>query len=235
METIAGRHFAHGRLQDALVMAEKALEFYRRVLPENHPTTGALRFSVACCTCLPTHWVSGHAMGSVAVMYHELGRHHDALVLREETLEFNRRVLPEDHPERGAAIIVALDFSCELISVIAGDAMVRLAETYSCLKRHQDALALKEKVLQHYQRVLPENHPDIGVADQTSVEFVGISLYNPIWLLFLTRFAQDLAMGNLANTYLALGRPQDALALHEASLEFRRRVLPEGHPHTGSA
>jgi hypothetical protein len=41
-------------------------------------------------------------------------------------------------------------------------------------------------------------------------------------------------MGNLANTYLALGRPQDALALHEASLEFRRRVLPENHPDIGA-
>jgi tetratricopeptide (TPR) repeat protein len=113
-------------------------------------------------------------MGSVAVMYHELGRHHDALVLREEALEFSRRVLPEDHPERGAAIIVALDFSRGLITVVAGDAMVRLAETYSCLKRHQDALALKEKVLQHYRRVLPENHPDIGAGDQHCVEFFGI-------------------------------------------------------------
>ena len=30
-----------GRDQDALVMKEKALEFHRRVLPENHPSIGA--------------------------------------------------------------------------------------------------------------------------------------------------------------------------------------------------
>jgi hypothetical protein len=65
-----------------------------------------------------------------------------------------------------------------------------------------------------------------------SVEFVGLLL---VVAFVLIRFTQDQAMGNLANTYSALGRPQDALALHEASLEFRRRVLPEGHPHTGSA
>ena len=64
-----------------------------------------------------------------------------------------------------------------------------------------------------------------------SVEFVGSSF---IFSVFdVTRFAQDLAIGNLANTYMALGRLQDALVLLEKSLEFRRRVLPEGHPHIG--
>ena len=37
-------------------------------------------------------------------------------------------------------------------------------------------------------------------------------------------------MGNLALTYSALGRHDDALAMQERVLEFRRRVLPENHP-----
>ena len=36
-------------------------------------------------------------------------------------------------------------------------------------------------------------------------------------------------MGNIATTYIALGRHQDALVLHEKALEFFRRVLPENH------
>ncbi len=40
-------------------------------------------------------------------------------------------------------------------------------------------------------------------------------------------------MGNLAETYSALGRHQDALVLKEKTLEFRRRFLPENHPHKG--
>jgi hypothetical protein len=40
-------------------------------------------------------------------------------------------------------------------------------------------------------------------------------------------------MGNLADTYGALGRRQDALVLREKTLEFRRRVLPENHPGIG--
>ena len=42
------------------------------------------------------------------------------------------------------------------------------------------------------------------------------------------------AMNNLANTYGALGRHADALALKEKVLEFRRRVLPEDHPDIGA-
>jgi hypothetical protein len=40
-------------------------------------------------------------MSNLANTYGALGRHADALVLQEKVLEFQRRVLPEDHPEIG--------------------------------------------------------------------------------------------------------------------------------------
>ncbi len=40
-------------------------------------------------------------------------------------------------------------------------------------------------------------------------------------------------MGNLAQTYKALGRHVDALAMGEQVLEFQRRVLPANHPDIG--
>ncbi len=40
--------------------------------------------------------------------------------------------------------------------------MGRLASSYSDIGRHEDALAMREKVLEFNRRVLPENHPDIG-------------------------------------------------------------------------
>jgi tetratricopeptide (TPR) repeat protein len=40
-------------------------------------------------------------------------------------------------------------------------------------------------------------------------------------------------MGNLADTYRALGRHADALAMEEQVLEFRCRVLPVNHPSIG--
>ena len=41
------------------------------------------------------------------------------------------------------------------------------------------------------------------------------------------------AMGNVAATYSALGRHQDALVLHEKALKILRHVLPENHPDIG--
>jgi hypothetical protein len=41
------------------------------------------------------------AMNNLSVSFSKLGRHEDALVLREKVLEVRRRVLPEDHPEIG--------------------------------------------------------------------------------------------------------------------------------------
>ena len=46
-----------------------------------------------------------------------------------------------------------------------GKAMNNLANTYADLGRHEDALVLKERVLEFRRRVLPENHPDIGEGD----------------------------------------------------------------------
>ena len=40
-------------------------------------------------------------MGNVALTYSALGRHADALAMLERVLEFQRRVLPADHPSIG--------------------------------------------------------------------------------------------------------------------------------------
>jgi hypothetical protein len=40
-------------------------------------------------------------MSQVALTYRDLGRHADALAMFERALEFNRRVLPENHPPTG--------------------------------------------------------------------------------------------------------------------------------------
>ena len=41
--------------------------------------------------------------------------------------------------------------------------MNNLANTYRALGQYQDAVVLQEKTLEFRRRVLPENHPDIGV------------------------------------------------------------------------
>ena len=40
-------------------------------------------------------------MNNLAISYSALGRHRESLEMREKTLEFRRRVLPENHPDIG--------------------------------------------------------------------------------------------------------------------------------------
>ena len=40
-------------------------------------------------------------MGNLAYTYSLLGRHADALAMKEKVLEFQRRVLPANHPDIG--------------------------------------------------------------------------------------------------------------------------------------
>jgi len=60
-------------------------------------------------------------------------------------------------------VIVIVDLTRDLTRSVIGDTMGNLAATYSALGRHQDALVQQEKTLEFRRRVLPENHPQIGV------------------------------------------------------------------------
>jgi hypothetical protein len=48
-------------------------------------------------------------MGFLAITYSELGRHQEAVIIMEKTLEFQRRVLPENHPQIGVTQLQMFD------------------------------------------------------------------------------------------------------------------------------
>jgi hypothetical protein len=55
-------------------------------------------------------------MNNLAGSYSDLGRHSDALAMRERVLEFLRRVLPENHPDIGEGR-VGSDAACGVLIV----------------------------------------------------------------------------------------------------------------------
>jgi pentatricopeptide repeat protein len=101
-------------------------------------------------------------MTALASCYGKHGRHQDAVLLFEESLEFQRRVRPENHPEIGEANRCDMLFDHWVNLFVPGSAMADLAFCYSNLGRHQDAVLLLEESLEFQRRVLPGNHPDIG-------------------------------------------------------------------------
>jgi hypothetical protein len=121
MGNLAMTYSALAMFDKALPLQQAALQFSRRVLHEGHPRLGerpvgrrvspgtATAFVVCFCFCfcfcgvisLLICSVVGAAMRDLAATYVVLGRHDEALELQQEVLEFNRRVLPEDHPHIG--------------------------------------------------------------------------------------------------------------------------------------
>ena len=59
--------------------------------------------------------------------------------------------------------------------------MSNLAQTYSALGRHLDALAMQESVLEFFRRVLPAEHPEIGEGRVWSAAACGLSLIVRVW------------------------------------------------------
>ena len=55
-------------------------------------------------------------MNNLAISYSDLGRHNEALAMRESVLEFRRRVLPENHPDLGEGC-VGSGVACGLLVV----------------------------------------------------------------------------------------------------------------------
>ncbi len=106
-------------------------------------------------------------MNNVALTYKTLGRHADALAMGQRVLEFRRRVLPENHPSIGERSVWSFSRNIFILRC-AGVAMDNLAMTYYALQMFSDALAMGEKALEFFCRVLPENHPSIGKCDPLS-------------------------------------------------------------------
>ena len=89
----------------------------------------------------------GKTMNNLAATYTSLGRHQEALVMREKTLEFQRRVLPENHPDMGIAC-------------------VNLGACYANFGDMHRALPLAREALRIFQATLPPLHPDVKYAQQ---------------------------------------------------------------------
>jgi hypothetical protein len=86
-------------------------------------------------------------MSNLAGMYSYLGRYQDALAMNEKTLEFRRRVLPENHPDIG--------ISC-----------LNLGMSFGMVVDLSRALQFAREALRIFQATLPPSHPYVKQAQQ---------------------------------------------------------------------
>ncbi len=95
-----------------------------------------------------------------------------------------------------------------------------LASTYYALGRHDDALAMGERMLEFMRRVLPENHPHISEGDV----WYGICI-----LLIVTIVLTGLALYNISFSYEQAGDMSRAMECARQALRILQAALPPGH------
>jgi tetratricopeptide (TPR) repeat protein len=109
-------------VNQAIAIQERLLDLKRRVLPKHHPNSAATVCNLATSYIAhgrldeaveiledvvfgrdmsEHHEHLGTAINNLGVAYSELGRHTDALAMREKALRFYRRNSPENDPQIG--------------------------------------------------------------------------------------------------------------------------------------
>jgi serine/threonine protein kinase len=166
------------------------------------------------------------SMNDLANSYDVLGRHTDALKLRQETLALNQAKLGPDHPDTLAC-------------------MSGLATSYQALGRHSDALKLRQETLALYEAKLGPDHPstlacmtNLANSYQTLGRYAdALKIREEVLSLYKANLGVGhpdtlKSMNNLANSYAALGRNADALKLREETLALRKAALGPDNPDT---
>ena len=101
-------------------------------------------------------------MGNLADSYSDLGRHEEALEMREKTLEFRRRVLPENHPDIGHRHTSPLiPFYLNFVFVYAGLSLYAISHSFFETGNLQRAMEFVLESLRSLQTALPSGHQDI--------------------------------------------------------------------------
>jgi hypothetical protein len=137
--------------------------------------------------------------------------------------------------------------SCEAIqdedSLEKIELQYNLSTIYSKVGRNNEALAISEKVLELYKRILGDEHPETIMAmNSLSIRYSDAGRNNEALAIsekvseLYKRILGDehsntiMAMDNLSNRYSAAGRNNEALAISEKVLELSKRILGEEHP-----
>jgi tetratricopeptide (TPR) repeat protein len=166
------------------------------------------------------------SMTNLATCYESLGRHADALKLREETLAIHKAKLELDHPRTLAS-------------------MGRLASSYYALGRHAEALRLREETLAFGKAKLGSDDPEM-LSNMTNLaqsyftlgrHAEAVTLHGETLAIRKAKLGRDHpdtlgSMHNLAVSYFGIGRHAEALKLLQETVILRKAKLGPDHLDT---
>jgi non-specific serine/threonine protein kinase/serine/threonine-protein kinase len=202
--TIAKILNGNGQSQEALRLARRSLEIYKRIHEGDHGAVGSSLANVAACLhslgrpaeALPEfqaalemherHFGPDHpevatSLNNLATCLDKLGRSAEALELHEASLDIRRRHFAGDHQ-------------------LVAQSLSQKAYLQNELGRSEEALQSHEAALAMHRRIFDGDHPDV---------------------------ARNL--GNMAGCLRSLGRLQEALSSSEAAAEMYSRLFEDPH------
>jgi tetratricopeptide (TPR) repeat protein len=165
------------------------------------------------------------SMNNLASSYADLGRHAEALKLREETLTLRKAKLGLDHPDTLGS-------------------MVNLGHSYAALGRPGDAVKLYEEALRIMKAKMPDHRFMFNCMHNLASSYAdlgrdaeALKLREETLALRKARLGPDhldtlRSMTSLATSYAALGRHAEALKLREETLALQKAKLGPDHPDT---
>ena len=202
--------FAEGKYQEAIPIAEKAVELAKRVRGPEDPDTAA-------------------SLDNLAALYDDTGEYAKAQPLYQEALRIRQKVLGSDHPDTVqsvnnlAVLYLAMheyakaeplyQEALRIRQKVSGSdhpetaqSLDNLALLYQAMREYAKAQPLYQEALRIRQKVLGSDHPD-------TVQ----------------------SLDNLAVLYLAMHEYAKAEPLYQEALRVHRKVLGPEHPDTAKS
>jgi len=199
-----------GRYQDALPLAQRALEIREKALGPEHPDTAGSLNNLALLyqdmgaydKALPLYQralairekvlgpedpLTAISLNNLAELYQDMGAYEKALPLYQRALAIKEKALGLEHP--GTA-----------------NSLDNLALLYKAMGAYDKALPLYQQALKTYEKALGPEHPDTANS-----------------------------LNNLAGLYDVMGAYDKALPLYQRALAIREKVLGPEHPDTANS
>src|SRR5271165_4620070 len=243
--------FAEGKYQEAIPLAEKAVEIATQVLgPEDPETATSLNnlgelysnmHQYAKAEALlqealrirqkvlgREHPYTAFSLNNLGILYQAMAKYAKAEPLYQEALRIRRKVLGREHPD--TALILN-----------------NLGTLYQAMVEYPKAETILQEAVRIYQKALGSEHQDtamsldnLGMLYQAMGEYgkaepllqEGLRVYRKVSGSEHPDTATSL--NNLAMLYLAMGEYPEAEPLYQEALRIYQKVLGPEHPYTAT-
>jgi tetratricopeptide (TPR) repeat protein len=244
--------FAEGKYQEAIPLAEKAVEIATRVRGPEDPETatslnnlGELYFNVYQYTKAlavlqealrirqkvlgKEHPYTAFSLNNLAELYQAMTEYAKAETLYQEALRIRQKVLGSEHPD-------------------TAETLNNLGTLYQAMCRYREAEPLLQEALQTYSKVSGPEHQDTAMSlGNLGSLYQAMGQYGkaePLLQEALRIFRKALgpehprtatSLNNLAMLYLAMGAYAKAEPLYQEALRIYEKVLGSEDPNTATA